>query len=62
VPLQAVGSSLMFLFTKEYSPISVLLFPGLNFTPGHFDEDDDAVTHTVQHQGAFIHMMYVITF
>ena len=35
------------------------LFPGLNFTPGRNDDD---VIHTVQRQGAFIHMMYAITF
>jgi hypothetical protein len=35
------------------------LFPGLNFTPGR---DDDDVIHTVQRQGASIHVMYVITF
>jgi hypothetical protein len=36
------------------------LFPGLNFTPGR--DDDDDVIRTVQRQGTFIHMMYVITF
>jgi len=37
------------------------LFPGLNFTPGRNDDDDDVI-HTVQRKFVFIHMMYVITF
>ena len=59
--LQAVGSSLIVLFTKEYSP-TCSLFPGLNFTADPDDDDDDDVIRTVQRQGTFIHILYVITF